>query len=225
MQPRVATVVPVVDEAEALRRLLPTLVGVADEIVVVDGGSSDGSGEVARALGARVVQEAPGRGRQLNRGARECDSEGLLFLHADTLLPSGAIDDVRRCLAAGFVGGAFLIRFDNPRLLYRAGEWMVNARTRLLQVPLGDQAPFASRERFDQIGGFREWPILEDLDFIRRLRRTGRLSIVRKAVLTSARRFERHGILRTVARNWLILILYAVGVRPQRLARLNRDDP
>ena len=221
VEPTIAVVVPVLDEARHLRQLLPELLGQADFVVVSDGGSRDGSAELASDLGAHVVIGSPGRGRQLNRGAeaaRHCG--GLLFLHADTHLPPDGLAPIRKALSKGAVGGGFLVRFDDPRRLMRFGERMVNLRTRFLKVPLGDQAQFASRGAFDTAGGFRDWPILEDLDFVRRLGKLGPLHIVDRAVTTSARRFQDRGILRTVALNWLIVALYSLGVPPRRLAHL-----
>lgn len=217
---RVAVVVPTLDEEETLRRHLPPIIGLADEIVVSDGGSRDGTVEVARELGVQIVSGPPGRGSQLNRGARETTAEVLLFLHADTLLPPGAIDAVRKAVDAGKVGGGFLVRFDDPRPIYRFGTRMVARRTRLTRSPLGDQAQFATREVFEGLGGFHDWPILEDLDFIRRLKRVGALEIVPQEVVTSSRRYVEGGPVRTVVLNWLIWVLYFSGVSPQRLSRL-----
>lgn len=211
---------PTIDEEEALRLHLPPVLDLADEIVVTDGGSQDGTVAVARELGAPVVSGPPGRGPQLNRGARETTADILLFLHADTLLPAGAVDAVRVAVDAGRVGGGFLVRFDDPRPIYRFGTRMVNLRTRLIRSPLGDQAQFVTREAFEQLAGFRDWPILEDLDFIRRLKRLGELEILPYQVVTSSRRYVEGGPVKTVVLNWLIWVLYFSGVPPQRLSRL-----
>ena len=176
--------------------------------------------EVARELGVRVVSGPPGRGPQLNRGAGETTAEALLFLHADTLLPAGAIDAVRAAVDAGRVGGGFLVRFDDPGPIYRFGTRMVGLRTRLTRSPLGDQAQFVTRDAFEQLGGFYDWPILEDLEFIRRLKRVGELEIVPLKVVTSSRRYVEGGAVRTVVLNWLIWVLYFLGVSPRRLSRL-----
>lgn len=218
-----AVLIPTLNEEENLRRLLPALVAAADEVVVSDGGSRDASREVAHALGARVVVGPPGRGGQLNRAAAAARSEALLFLHADTVLPAEGLETVRRAVAAGARGGAFLVRFGADGWVYRLGETVVNLRTRLAKTPLGDQAQFAARRSFEELGGFREWPILEDLDFVRRLRRSGPVTILPLHVTTSARRFEAGGPLRTVLRNWLIWSLFLVGVSPHRLAGLYRE--
>lgn len=204
-------------------RLLGEALRAGDELVVSDGGSSDRTVEVAREVGAVVVGGGRGRGEQLNRGAAACGGDVLVFLHADTRLPAGAAEAVRRAVAAGAVGGGFLLRFDDPRPTMRLGAWLINLRTRLTRLPLGDQAQFATREAFERIGGFADWPVLEDLDFVRRLGRAGRVAILDGPVVTAARRFNAAGAAATVTRNWVIWILYALGVPPRRLARLYRD--
>jgi rSAM/selenodomain-associated transferase 2 len=231
---RLAIVIPTLNEEETLRRHLPALLataretpGVAAEVVVADGGSTDGTVALAREMGARVVSSPPGRGLQLNRGAAavlqgEKIADVLLFLHADTTLPPDAAARIRRAVAGGAEGGAFFLRFDVDRPLQRLGSWLINLRTRWLRVPLGDQAQFATREAFARLGGFQEWPILEDLDFALRLRKSPRMVLIDAAVTTGARRFVGQGTVRTVATNWLIWLLFLLGVSPHRLARLYR---
>lgn len=218
-----AIVVPTLNEEAAVRRHLPAVLAAADEVIVSDGGSRDGTVEAARRLGARVVEGPPGRGGQLNRGAAAASSDVLLFLHADTTLPPDGIEQVREAIAAGAPGGGFLVRFDVDRPLQRLGERLINARTRRLRVPLGDQAHFAARETFERLGGYPDWPILEDLDFVLRLRRLPGMKIVESPVTTGARRFVEQGTVRTVAINWLIWGLFLCGVSPHRLARLYRQ--
>ena len=220
---RLAIVVPTLNEEDTLGRHLPAALAAADEVVVSDGGSCDGTVEVARRLGARVVSGPPGRGGQLNRGANTVEAaDVLLFLHADTTLPARGGEAVREAVARGAQGGAFLMRFDVDRPAQRLGAWLINRRTRLLRLPLGDQGQFATRETFARLGGFRDWPILEDLDFAIRLRRLGGIVLIEEPVTTSARRFVELGAARTVATNWLIWMLFFLGVSPHRLARLYR---
>jgi uncharacterized protein len=219
---RLAIVVPTLDEEAALSRNLPAALAAADEVVVSDGGSRDGTVEIARRLGARVVSGPPGRGGQLNRGAAAAAADVLLFLHADTTLPARGAEAVREAAASGVSGGAFLVRFDVDRPTQRLGAWLINRRTRILRLPLGDQAQFATREVFERLGGYRDWPILEDLDFAIRLRRLGGVTLIEEPVTTGARRFLEQGAPRTVATNWLIWALFFLGVSPHRLARLYR---
>lgn len=217
---RVAIVIPTLGEAANLAQLLPQVATCAEEVVVSDGGSRDGTRELARDLGARVVEGVAGRGAQLNRGARVSSAEVLLFLHADTRLPERACERVCSALGGGAVGGGFQVIFASERRIFRLGSRLVNLRTRLTGCPLGDQAQFVRREAFEALGGYREWPILEDFDFIRRLRRLGRTALISDPVVTSPRRYERQGIARTLVVNWLIFGLYLAGAHPGRLARL-----
>jgi rSAM/selenodomain-associated transferase 2 len=223
---RLAIVVPTLNEEEAVRRHLPAALAAADEVIVSDGGSDDGTVEAARRLGARVVEGPPGRGGQLNRGAEAAmtaDSDILLFLHADTTLPPDGAGKIREAIARGAPGGAFLVRFDVDRPVQRLGARLINGRTRWLRVPLGDQAHFMTRETFERLGGYRDWPILEDLDFALRLRRLPGMALIEEPVTTGARRFVEQGAVRTVAINWLIWLLFLCGVSPHRLARLYRQ--
>jgi rSAM/selenodomain-associated transferase 2 len=219
----VSVVIPTLNEEASLRRNLAAVLAAADEVVVSDGGSGDRSAAVAAELGAQVVSGPAGRGAQLNRGAAAATAPILLFLHADTTLPAGGVDLVRAAIAAGAVGGGFFARFDVDRPLHRLGGWLINRRTEITRVPLGDQAQYATRRAFDALGGYRPWPILEDLDFARRLKRHGRVTMLPAPVTTAARRFVEGGVLRTVATNWLIWALFFVGVSPERLARLYRE--
>ena len=233
---RVAIVVPTLNEEASIAQILPAALAAlgplaaGNELVVSDGGSEDRTVEAARALGARVVTGPAGRGGQLNRGAAATTAEILLFLHADTTLPEGALAAVREAVGDGggaattmagpAIGGAFLMRFDDDRPLLRLGAWLINLRTRATRLPLGDQAHFVTRAAFSRLGGYRDWPILEDLDLAWRLRRYGRTVILKQRVTTGARRFVELGVARTVATNWLIWLLFVAGVSPRRLARL-----
>jgi rSAM/selenodomain-associated transferase 2 len=229
---RLAIVVPTLNEEDTVRRYLPAALAVADEVIVSDGGSADATVEVAKSLGARVVTGPPGRGVQLNRGAAAAIAEKatpaeradiLLFLHADTTLPPGGAEAVRAAAAGGAPGGGFFLRFDADRPMQRLGGWLVNRRTRWLRVPLGDQAQWATRETFERLGGFPDWPLLEDIDFVGRLRALPGFTIIEEPVTTGARRFLEQGSVRTVAINWLIWLLFFGGVSPHRLARLYRQ--
>jgi len=219
----VAIVIPTLNEEENLLRCLPDVARQADEIVISDGGSTDATTAVAKQFGARVVTGARGRGSQMNLGAKAARSDVLLFLHADTRLPEGALQMVKREVQNGRIGGGFLADFDSQRPLMRLGSKLVNLRTLCSGFPLGDQAQFATQQAFRELGGFRDWPILEDLDFMRRLKRRGPTAVIREPVITSARRYVQNGILTTIANNWWIWFLYFMGVPPAKLARRYRD--
>jgi len=221
---RIAVVIPALDEERIIEETLRRAAQHADLLVVADGGSHDATATRAAAVpGVRVVSSPPGRGVQLNAGAEAAIADGaevLLFLHADTRLPDDARSWIENAVEEGGVGGGFEVRFADPRRVFRWGERLVNLRTRRLSLPLGDQAQFATVADFEALGGFQAWPILEDLDFVRRLRRRGGLAISPSPVVTAARRFAERGIVRTIATNWLIWALYLSGVRPERLAGL-----
>ena len=215
-------IVPTLNEELVLAATLDHLLAVSRDIIVSDGGSSDRTGEIAAEYPVTWVQGERGRGVQLNRGAHAAGGDVLLFLHADTGLPEGAAELIANAIEAGAVGGGFEVRFDSDRRLMALGSKLVNLRTRRTHIPLGDQGQFVRRQTFVEIGGFREWPILEDLDLMRRLNRAGQVAVLDSPVVTSDRRFAQRGILRTLSTNYLIWGLYVLGVDPARLAHLYR---
>lgn len=215
---RLSVVIPALDEAAHIAAAIAS-VGAADEIVVVDGGSRDGTPELASAAGAQVLISAPGRGRQLALGAQAATGVWLVFLHADTRLDPGWAEALRR-LPADVVGGAFRFTLDPPRRAHRVIEFGVDLRARGLGLPYGDQALFARRTTYQELGGFRPLPLMEDVDFVRRLGRAGRLAFPAVRAHTSARRFQQRGLLGTTLLNWSLLALYAAGWPATRLAQL-----
>ena len=219
---RLSIILPVLDDTSQLRQRLPEVLEIADEVIVSQGGDDPEVAELARSVGAQWVAGPAQRGGQLNRGARKATGEALLFLHADTQLPPGAHEAVRRAFHGGAVGGGFTLRFDTDHLAMRAIARAINLRTRITRCPLGDQAQFVRRETFEALGGYREWPLLEDLDFAHRLKRSGPTALISPPVLTSPRRYLGQGILRTLLINRLIFTLYFAGVSPHRLASLYR---
>jgi rSAM/selenodomain-associated transferase 2 len=219
----IGVVIPTLNEDRTLAAAIEPLVDKAAQIVVSDGGSTDSTEEVARRFPVTWVSGRAGRGTQMNRGAAACETAALIFLHADTQLPEAAFERITDSLRAGYVGGGFLVRFDSEIPVMAVGARLVNLRTRLTRVPLGDQAQFVRTDLFGQIGGFRDWPILEDLDFMRRLRREGKVAVLGDKVLTSDRRYAQHGVFRTVALNWAIWARFLGGARPDALAELYRQ--
>jgi rSAM/selenodomain-associated transferase 2 len=219
----VSIIVPVLNEASFLPPLLGRLAALREraEVIVVDGGSADGTANLARAAGwVRVLAAARGRARQMNAGAAAATAEVLLFLHADTTLPPTALDEIRQALAdPGVVAGRFDVRLDNPRLLYRVVEALMNLRSRRTGIWTGDQAIFVRRSVFERLGGYPDMPLMEDVELTRRLKRAGRPACLRSRVLASARKWEREGALRTIALMWALRFLYMLGVSPARLHR------
>ncbi len=220
---RLSIVIPVLDEARHLETLLPDLAATCPgaEVIVVDGGSADGSPEVAaRIPGVRVVASGRGRARQMNAGAAAASGDALLFLHADTRLPPGAAEAVLSALAdPAVVYGRFDVRFDSLRPAFRLIARLMNARSRLTGICTGDQAIFVRRATFEALGGYADIALMEDVELTRRLKRAGRLTALRLRVTTSGRKWEREGVARTVVLMWALRFLYVCGVRPARLHR------
>ena len=216
---RVSIVVPVLNEALGLPEFLDKIKGLAAEVIFVDGGSTDGTVALLLDAGQRCLSVAPGRSSQMNAGARSASGDVLLFLHADTTLPLGALDKIRRAVAAGAAGGFFDLRLDSQRALLRLVGRLIALRARLTGVATGDQAIFTTRTTFERLGGYSDLPIFEDIDLSRRLKRAGRIATLRPPVVTSARRWERQGAWPTIVRMWVLRLLYYVGADVETLAR------
>ncbi|MBA3262390.1 MAG: TIGR04283 family arsenosugar biosynthesis glycosyltransferase [Thermoleophilaceae bacterium] len=222
--PLISIVVPVLDEAAALPALLDRLGRLAGrwELVVCDGGSSDATPDIARSHAARptVVCASRGRATQMNAGSAAARGDALLFLHADTQLPAGAHAQLTRALAdPAVLGGNFALRFDGRDRFSRVlGVWY--AVQRRARVYYGDSAIWLRRDIFDRLDGYRPLAIMEDYDLVRRLERTGRTTCLPGPVITSARRWRRLGLVRTISCWLLIRWLFVAGASPARLARL-----
>jgi rSAM/selenodomain-associated transferase 2/rSAM/selenodomain-associated transferase 1 len=222
--PLLSVIVPTLNEAAGLGRTLERLRhAAAVEIIVADGGSRDATREIAAAAGAAVLVVPDGRAAQLNAGAAASRGRLLLFLHADTLPPAGYAELVRRTLADPRVAaGAFGLRTDGAGAALRLVEWGANIRSALFRRPYGDQGLFMERRVFDELGGFSPLPIMEDYELVRRLRRRGGVVTLDAAAVTSARRWQRLGALRTTVRNLAMIAGFHAGVPPERLARYYR---
>jgi rSAM/selenodomain-associated transferase 2 len=203
----------------ALRRGAPDA-----EIVVVDGGSIDASVEQAQPLCDAMIVASRGRARQMNTGARASHGDAIAFVHADTIVPPTFAADIASALSdSAAVGGRFDVELDDRAIPYRIIGAMISLRSRLSRTGTGDQAIFVRRAIFDRLGGFPELELCEDLEFSRRMKRAGRVACLRARVTTSARRWNRHGVVRTVVRMWLIRAMYLLGVPPARLKRMYSD--
>jgi rSAM/selenodomain-associated transferase 2 len=229
-RPDLSIVVPVLYEEDTIAGLLEHLRGIDAEkrceVIVVDGDPAGGT--IRRIEDDRVVKmtSRQWRSRQMNAGAAAACGDTLIFLHADTRLPRNALTDIDRVLHDDrHVGGAFRLRFDSDRFIYRIMSGFVTVRSRWNRLPYGDQALFVRREFFERIGGYREVPIMEDVEFVRRIRRSGgRLKIVDSSVRTSCRRMEAEGIARRVLQNWMLTVLYNFGVSPEKLVKYYTED-
>jgi len=221
----ISIVVPTLDEATSLAQaLIAARRRGGGELIVADGESGDATRDVAARLADRVVLAPRGRAAQMNAGAAVARGEALLFLHADTLLPSGFAEAVARALDdPSVVGGYFAVALDSVGWRYRLTSRLISERSRLTGIATGDQAIFVRRAVFQALGGFAPLPLMEDIDLMRRLRRHGRVVALRETVVTSARRWERHGFWRTVLLMWSLRLAYYAGISPSTLARWYRD--
>ena len=222
---KLSIIIPTLNEALSLGRTLAPISSRAYEIIVVDGGSKDGTVEVARKYASAVLDSNRGRGIQQHTGGYHARGDVLLFLHADTFLPKRfeimieeALDDSRVVL------GAFRLGYDPPIASFELIAFMANLRSLLLKIPYGDQGLFMRRSDYFRVGGFKALPLMEDVDLVRRLNRIGSFKLVKGKVRTSARRYGREGLFYTTVRNWSLIIRYLFGESPERLHRLYSDE-
>lgn len=213
---------PVLNEAGLLEAALEHLQPFRErgaELIVVDGGSRDGTAELAAPFASRVIRAARGRAIQMNAGAWAAAGKILLFLHADTRLPTDADRILSKAVSAGAVWGRFDVRLSGRQPLFRVVEALMNGRSRLTGIATGDQALFVSREVFERVGGFPEIPLMEDIAVSKALRRVARPACLRERVVASSRRWEEQGVLRTILLMWELRLRYFFGADPADLVR------
>jgi hypothetical protein len=222
----ITVIIPTLNEARAIAATISMLKKHRQtEIIIVDGGSQDQTVEIAKSMDVEVLTSAVSKATQMNTGAAEATGDVLLFLHADTRLP----DDFENCVLAAMArdeicAGAFSLGIDSGVAGLRFIERVANWRSRFFQMPYGDQALFVSRSLFQEIGGYPEYPIMEDFEFVRRLKRKGKIAILPQSVQTSARRWLNYGILKTWLLNQIIIVAYYLGISPQRLSQWYSRD-
>lgn len=222
---KLTIIIPVLNEAktivstlEAISPLMPA------QVIVVDGGSTDSTRDIAAKTQALVLTSPKGRAKQMNQGAKLAKGDALLFLHADTQLPPSAIADIRSALTdPQCVGGRFDLRLDGKGWLLRLVGILISLRSRLTKVATGDQAIFVRRKVFEEIGGFPEIPLMEDIAFSRMLKKKGRIACLKSRVITSARRWEKEGIWLTILKMWVLRLLFLTGVSSSRLKQFYGD--
>jgi uncharacterized protein len=221
---RISVIIPTLNEAANLPQTLACLARLPQlEIIIADGGSQDQTRDIAQNFGAQVIQTTLGRSTQMNQAAQQATGEVLLFLHADTLLPQDWRKWVTQTLEnPQIIAGAFELAIDAPNPGLRWIEWGVKWRSRLLQLPYGDQAIFLRAATFHQMGGFPDLGIMEDFVFVRQLQPLGQIAIVPVTVQTSARRWESRGVWPTMWLNQVILVGFHLGISPDRLRRWYR---
>jgi len=219
-QIKISVIIPVLNEAKAIEKVLVNLQNYSNvEVIVVDGGSEDETVMIVKSLGVKVLCSPLGRAIQMNTGAAIATGNVLLFLHGDTILPANFPRMICSVIEKpGVVGGAFELGIDAEIKGIRFVEKMVNWRSHFFSLPYGDQAIFVKAEIFKQIGGFPKQPIMEDFIFIRCLRSMGKVEILPTRVLTSGRRWQKLGILKTTMINQLMILGYYLGVSPEKLA-------
>ncbi|MCZ6623802.1 MAG: TIGR04283 family arsenosugar biosynthesis glycosyltransferase [Deltaproteobacteria bacterium] len=218
---QISVIVPALNEEKTIASALEALRPLAtEEVIVVDGGSSDCTRELAAQTEAVVLSSSRGRAEQMNQGARVAKGNVLLFLHADTRLPSSAMGDILAALKdSRYVGGRFDVRLDRRGWIFTLIGALINMRSRLTSVATGDQAIFVRRKIFEEVGGFPEIPLMEDIAFSRALKIKGRMACLRSQVVTSARRWEKEGVWRTILKMWALRLLFLAGISPFHLKR------
>lgn len=225
----ISIIIPALNEAPGLSRILPALLaqqGVA-EVIVADGGSADATPAISSELGAVLLATGRGRAQQMNAGAARATGEVLLFLHADSQLPRDALSLVEQAIASGAVWGRFDLRLSGRHWMLRIIERLINWRSCLSGIATGDQAIFLRRALFESLGGYAEIPLMEDVELCKRLRRLAYPHCIHAPLITSSRRWEHYGILRTILLMWQMRLAYFLGASPHSLARRYRrsDSP
>lgn len=221
----ISIIIPTLNEEGNIKAVINSIQSHNIEIILVDGGSEDQTLLIAKSLDIKVVVSSPGRANQMNTGAMVASGEIVLFLHADTRLPTGFDDMVRRTLAKpGIVAGAFTLQIDAPDWGLRLVEFGVKWRSHLWQMPYGDQAIFLTKDVFQKVGNFPQIPIMEDFELMRKLKSLGKIYLLPTPVITSPRRWLKKGILQTTILNQIIVIAYLLGLSPNRICNWYRQE-
>jgi rSAM/selenodomain-associated transferase 2 len=217
---KISVIIPTLNEESCVAETLQSLRRQnPQEIIVVDGGSTDATQKIAASYANRVLEGPRGRAFQMNLGAAAATGDILLFLHADCSLEAKALTEASRCLKRrGVAAGCFTMAVQASGLLYRSIDFCASARVQLTGLVYGDQGLFLKRELFTALGGFPRIPLMEDVYFSKKLRHQGRIVVVKPRILVSPRRWQREGIVRQTLRNWSLLAESALGVSTQRLA-------
>ena len=222
--PLLSIIIPTLNEANTLEKTIKSLQQGGDiEIIVADGGSDDGTDEIATRVGAKLIVTTDGRAAQLNLGAKKSTGRYLLFLHADTSIPDNYNKLIIEALDnPAIVAGAFGFKTDHHSTAMRVIEWGTNLRSKLLQTPYGDQGLFMEKRIFAELNGFPQLPIMEDFAFVGKLRKRGIITTLEQKAVTSARRWQQKGLLRTTLTNQFMIIGFLLGIPVKILSRIYR---
>jgi rSAM/selenodomain-associated transferase 2 len=227
---KVSIIIPVLREQGIINDLLEKLHTVEKppgfEVIVVDGSPTHETLDAIKDPGVVRLTSVQGRGHQLNQGAAVANGDILLFLHADTTLPSNALRCIQIALQdEHLVGGAFHLTINSPKLIFKVLSWMIFSRSWLTRVPFGDQAIFLRKQYFNEIHGYKEIPLMEDVELMRRVRKNGgKITLLRERVVTSPRRWECEGVVICTLRNWTIRMLYFLRVHPDILIQFYENE-
>jgi len=224
--PELSIIIPVLNEADQIKPSLLKLQDIRNrgvEIIVVDGGSTDASVQLAKPLADRVLEAGENvsthRARQMNAGAQHATGRILLFLHIDTLLPDQAYQLILGAMELPHVWGRFDVKLSGDHFLFRLIELMMNLRSGLTGIATGDQGIFVTRNAFDQVNGFPDYPLMEDVEISKRLRKLAFPICLKARATTSSRRWESNGIVRTIVQMWWLRFLYFLGTHPRVLVK------
>lgn len=221
---RISIIIPTLNEAqhiESTLRCLEPLRKKGHEVIVIDGGSQDSTIQLAAATADAVITSVPGRAQQMNAGARAAKGDVLWFLHADTRVPVDAAEQISQALTnPNNYWGRFDIRLSGRHFLLRVVERLMNLRSCVSGIATGDQGIFVRRACFEAIGGFPQIPLMEDVELSKRLKKWSRPCCIHHKLVTSSRRWEKHGVVRTILLMWRLRLAYALGVSADKLAPL-----
>jgi len=222
----ISVIIPVINEEKILIKTIPLLQKYPQiEFIFVDGGSQDNTINLIHQGGfSCICSPLLRRGYQMNLGAKKAKGDILLFLHGDTILPDNFPEIIENLVnKKNFIAGAFLLKINSNKIVFRLLEILIKVRSHLLGLPYGDQGIFLKRETFEEIGGFADLAIMEDFELIKRLGKKGKIYIASEAVITSARRWEKLGIVKTTLINQLVIIGYYLGIKSEKLAQFYRQ--
>ncbi|WLQ15002.1 TIGR04283 family arsenosugar biosynthesis glycosyltransferase [Hahella aquimaris] len=218
----VSVIIPTLNEAESISAFLRVLQPLREagwELILSDGGSRDETVSLAEPRVDKIIVSTPGRAAQMNNGAESASGEVLLFLHADTQLPQDAVAQLTAFVASNADWGRFDVRLSGRRFMFRVVETLINLRSRITSVATGDQAIFIRKAAFQRLGGYARIPLMEDVEICKRLRRQSKPYCIRARVITSSRRWEVHGVWKTIFLMWRLRFEYWLGVAPDKLFR------